>query len=49
LTIARYPTPAGHNISGIGVVPTVHAVDNPATTRDEGLETALRVLARPTS
>ena len=49
LTIARYTTPAGLNISGVGVVPTVHAVDDPATTRDEGLETALRVLARPTS
>jgi carboxyl-terminal processing protease len=49
LTIARYTTPAGRNISGIGVVPAIHAVDNPLTARDEALETALRVLARPTS
>ena len=49
ITIARYTTPAGRNISGVGVVPTVHAVDDPRTARDEALETALRVLARPTS
>jgi carboxyl-terminal processing protease len=49
LTIARYTTPAGKDISGVGIVPAVHAVDNPATARDEALETALRVLARPTS
>jgi carboxyl-terminal processing protease len=49
ITIARYTTPAGRDISGIGVVPAVHAVDNPRTARDEALETALHVLARPTS
>jgi carboxyl-terminal processing protease len=49
ITIARYTTPAGRDISGIGVVPAIHAVDNPRTARDEALETALRVLARPTS
>jgi carboxyl-terminal processing protease len=49
LTIARYTTPAGRDISGIGIVPGIHAVDNPRTARDEALETALRVLARPTS
>jgi carboxyl-terminal processing protease len=49
ITIARYTTPSGRNISGIGVVPRIHAVDDPRTGRDEALETALRVLARPTS
>lgn len=49
LTIARYTTPAGRDISGVGIVPAIHAVDNPLTARDEALETALRVLARPTS
>ncbi len=49
LTVARYTTPAGHDISGVGVVPAIHAVDDPLTARDEALETALRVLARPTS
>jgi carboxyl-terminal processing protease len=49
LTIARYTTPAGKNISGVGIVPAIHAVDNSLTVRDEALETALRVLARPTS
>jgi carboxyl-terminal processing protease len=49
LTIARYTTPSGRDISGVGIKPAIHAVDNPATARDEALETALRVLARPTS
>ena len=49
ITIARYTTPSGRNISGIGVVPRIHAVDDPRTSRDEALETALGVLARPTS
>jgi carboxyl-terminal processing protease len=49
LTIARYTTPAGRDISGVGIVPAIHAVDNPRTAQDEALETALRVLARPTS
>jgi carboxyl-terminal processing protease len=49
LTIASYTTPAGRNISGVGVVPAIHAVDDPGTVRDEALDAALRVLARPTS
>ena len=49
ITIARYTTPAGRDISGVGVIPTIRAVDDPVTARDEALETALRVLARPTS
>ena len=49
LTIARYTTPAGRNISGVGIVPAIHAVDKPRTARDEALEAALQVLARPTS
>jgi carboxyl-terminal processing protease len=49
ITIARYTTPAGRDISGVGVVPAIHAVDKPLTARDEALETALRLLARPTS
>jgi carboxyl-terminal processing protease len=49
ITIARYTTPAGRNISGVGVVPRIHAVDDPRTARDEALKTALDVLARPTS
>jgi carboxyl-terminal processing protease len=49
LTIARYTTPAGTNISGVGVKPQFHAVDNPRTPEDEALLAALRVLARPAS
>jgi carboxyl-terminal processing protease len=49
LTIARYTTPSGTDISGVGVVPQIHAVDDPRTSQDEALATALRVLARPTS
>jgi carboxyl-terminal processing protease len=49
ITVAHYTTPAGRDISGIGLNPPVHAVDNPRTARDEALETAFRVLARPTS
>jgi len=49
LTIAHYTTPAGADISGVGVSPQVHAVDNPRTSKDEALLAALRVLARPTS
>lgn len=49
LTIAHYTTPAGADISGVGVAPDVHAVDNPRTPKDEALLAALRVLARPTS
>jgi carboxyl-terminal processing protease len=49
LTIARYYTPSGADISNVGVVPAVHAVDDPQTSNDDALATALRVLARPTS
>jgi carboxyl-terminal processing protease len=49
LTIAHYTTPAGEDISGVGVTPQIHAVDDPQTTQDEALAAALRVLARPPS
>jgi len=49
ISVARYTTPSGRNISGVGVVPRIHAVDDPRTTHDEALEAALGVLARPTS
>ena len=49
LTIARYYTPAGADISHVGVTPQIRAVDDPATPQDEALHAALRVLARPTS
>jgi carboxyl-terminal processing protease len=49
LTIARYTTPAGTNISGVGVKPQIRAVDDPRTPQDEALAAALRVLARPAS
>jgi carboxyl-terminal processing protease len=49
LTVARYFTPSGHDISHVGVTPQIVAVDNPATPQDEALSAALRVLARPTS
>ena|SRR5579862_693513 len=49
LTIAHYTTPAGADISGVGVQPQIHAVDDPRTPQDEALAAALRVLARPAS
>jgi carboxyl-terminal processing protease len=49
LTIARYYTPSGSDISNVGVAPQIHAADDPATSNDDALATALRVLARPTS
>jgi len=49
LTIARYFTPSGADISHVGVTPQVHAVDDPRTPQDEALGVALRVLAHPTS
>ena len=49
LTIARYYTPSGADISNVGVVPQIHAVDSERTSQDEALATALRVLARPAS
>jgi carboxyl-terminal processing protease len=47
LTIARYFTPSGSNISNVGVAPQIHAVDEERTPDDEALAAALRVLARP--
>jgi carboxyl-terminal processing protease len=47
LTVARYYTPLGHDLSRVGIAPRVHAVDDPDTGKDEALEAALRVLARP--
>jgi carboxyl-terminal processing protease len=49
MTIARYFTPSGSDISNVGVVPQIHAVDDPRTAQDDALATALRVLARPAS
>jgi len=49
LTIARYYTPSGEDISNVGVVPQIHAVDDRRTPDDDALTTALRVLARPVS
>lgn len=49
LSVAHYYTASGADISGVGIVPEVHAVDRPATPVDEALATALQVLARPTS
>jgi carboxyl-terminal processing protease len=49
LTIAQYTTPAGADISGVGVEPQIHAVDNPRMPRDEALLASLGVLAHPAS
>ncbi|HZR95566.1 MAG TPA: S41 family peptidase [Gaiellaceae bacterium] len=49
LTIARYYTPSGRDISNVGVAPQIHAVDDSRTPKDDALATALRVLARPQS
>ncbi|MEN3341257.1 MAG: carboxyl-terminal processing protease [Actinomycetota bacterium] len=49
LTIARYYTPSGADISRVGIAPQIHAVDDPRTPQDEALGVALRVLAHPTS
>ena len=49
LTIAQYWTPSGDDLSGVGLQPQIHAVDNPRTRQDEALAMALRVLARPAS
>ncbi len=35
LTIARYYTPSGEDISNVGVVPQIHAVDDPRTPSDD--------------
>lgn len=49
LTVAHYSTPAGDDLSGVGLAPQIRAVDDPRTRTDEALVTALHVLARPTS
>jgi carboxyl-terminal processing protease len=46
LTTAKYLTPAGADITGVGLEPSVVAADNPLTERDEGLRIARRALAR---
>jgi carboxyl-terminal processing protease len=51
ITAGQYFTPNGTNLGaggvkpGKGIVPNVHAADNPKTKRDEGLDKALAVLA----
>jgi carboxyl-terminal processing protease len=49
LTVARYFTPDGEDIEHVGVIPRLHAADNPATPEDEALLVALHALARPPS
>jgi carboxyl-terminal processing protease len=44
LTTATYQTPAGTDLDGRGVVPTLKARDNPKTSRDEGLAAAEKAL-----
>ena len=45
LTVGEYFLPSGENIGKKGVRPTVKAVDNPKTNKDEALPVALRSLA----
>ncbi len=44
LTVGRYFLPDGENLAGNGIQPQVRAKDNPRTSPDEGLNTALRTL-----
>jgi carboxyl-terminal processing protease len=44
LTTAKYLTPAGADITGVGLEPSVVGADDPLTERDEGLQTARRTL-----
>jgi carboxyl-terminal processing protease len=46
LTTAKYLTPAGADITDLGLEPSVIAADNPLTERDEGLQIARRTLAQ---
>ena len=46
LTTAKYLTPAGADITGLGLEPSVIAADDPLTQRDEGLSIARRALVR---
>ena len=45
LTVGEYYLPSGENIGKKGVRPTVRAVDDPETDRDEALPIALKTLA----
>jgi carboxyl-terminal processing protease len=51
ITVGEYFTPSGRNLGGggvrrgAGITPDVKALDNPRTKADEGLRTALRVVA----
>ncbi len=45
LTTAKYLTPAGADITDLGLEPSVVAADDPLTERDEGLQIARRALA----
>jgi carboxyl-terminal processing protease len=45
LTVGEYLTADGTSLAGKGIRPDVHAVDDPRTPRDEGLDKALAVLA----
>ncbi len=49
LTVAHYYTPLGADISSRGLIPQIHAVNDPSTPSDEALTAALRALARPKS
>jgi carboxyl-terminal processing protease len=44
ITVGEYYLPSGENIGKKGVRPTVRAVDDPETDRDEALPTALKTL-----
>jgi carboxyl-terminal processing protease len=44
LTTAKYLTPAGADITGVGLEPSVVGADDPLTDRDEGLQKARRTL-----
>ena len=44
LTVARYVTPDGHDISARGIVPDVYALDDPATLASEPLPDAIALL-----
>ena len=46
LTTAKYLTPAGADITGLGLEPSVVAADDPLTRRDEGLRSPARTLRR---
>ena len=45
LTTAKYLTPAGADITDLGLEPSVVAADDPLTERDEALQIARRTLA----